>query len=363
MNLLFFIHGLSGGGAERVMATLMNEFVKQGKKVRVVYTTSLDEPTYVLDERIEQVFMQQICPIKSRSVAAKIFRRLWKYHAIRKLSEEYKPDYVISFLKAQNNDVLASLLGTGFRVIIGDHTNVDRKYPIITSFLSKILYPSACGITMLTIRDYDKWKNKYKHVFYIPNPCSVKQKHIGSPRKKIVLGVGRVKQWKIKGFDNLIRAWDKIQARHPDWKCQIAGVYSDESLSSIRKKVGDSAYSKVEFLGFRSDIYDYMESCEVFCLSSRIEGMPMVLLEALNLGCACVSYDCVTGPAEMIENGKTGFLVKNQDIDELALKLDIIITDTKLRITFRNNAPSSVERYSTENVLKMWNKMFDDLKN
>lgn len=362
MKLLFYIHGLSGGGAERVMATLMNRFVEQNHKVRVVYTESLEQPVYQLDSRIEQVYMQMEFPMKSSSIPVKIFRRIWKYPAIRKQAKIFKPDFVISFLKAQNNDVLTALLGTRIPVIIGDHTNVDRKYPWQTSFLSKVLYPNASGIMMLTLRDYNRWKNKYRHVYYVPNPCDIKQKHIGAARKKIVLGVGRVNQWEIKGFDSLIKAWDLIQDKHPDWKCQIAGVYSDKSLSNIRKEVGDKAYRNIEFIGFRSDIHDYMESCEVFCLSSRIEGMPMVLLEALSLGCACVAFDCVTGPAEMIEDGITGLLVKNQDVNELAIKLEQIITEDKLRNAFHKNAPMSVERFSTENVLNMWYQMFNDLK-
>lgn len=362
MRLLFFIHGLSGGGAERVMSTLMNSFVEQSHHVMVIYTESLEKPVYQLDARIEQVYMQEECPIKSSSMVAKIFRRVWKYPAIRKHAKAYQPDFVISFLKAQNNDVLAALLGTRIPVVIGDHTNVDRNYPWKTSILSDILYPFARGITVLTLRDYNKWKNKYKHVYYVPNPCDIKPSHIGLSRKKIVLGVGRVNQWKIKGFDNLIKAWDQIGDRFPEWKCQIAGDYSEASLLAIRKAVGDRAYNRVEFIGFRSDINDYMESCEVFCLSSRIEGMPMVLLEALRLGCACVAFDCITGPAEMIDNGKTGLLVKDQDTNELAIKLEKIITDDKLRAAFHDNAPNSVERFSTSKVLDMWYKMFNELK-
>ena len=362
MKLLFYIHGLTGGGAERVMATLMNGFVDQGYQVRVVYTESQELSVYTLDSRIEQIFMQKECPIISHSIVSKIFRKIWKYSAIRRQALNFNPDYVISFIKVNNNDVLAALLGTGIPVIIGDHTNVDRKYRWLTSFLSDILYPSAKGITMLTMRDYDKWKNKYNHVYYIPNPCDIKQSKDHITRKKIVLGVGRVNQWEIKGFDNLIRAWGQIKDKYPDWKCQIAGLYNNTSLNTLRDIVGEDAFTAVEFLGFRSDIHEYMESCEIFCLSSRIEGMPMALLEAMNLGCACVAFDCITGPSEIIDNGKTGLLAIDQDIKDLALKLDQVITDENMRNAFHQNAASSVKRYSTNNILMMWNDMFNELK-
>lgn len=362
MKLLFYIHGLSGGGAERVMATLMNGFVAQGHEVRVVYTSSFDKPVYNLDARVEQVYMQSKCLLKSNSVIAKIFKRIWKYSAIRREAKTYKPDFAISFIKANNNDVLVALLGSGIPVIIGDHTNVDRKYRWCTSMLSNIFYPTAAAITMLTMRDYDKWKNKYRNVYYMPNPCDLNHTDSLKPRQKIVIGVGRVNQWKIKGFDSLILAWNIIKDKHPDWTCQIAGKYSDQSLSELQKIVGEEAFESIEFLGFLQDIHDYMQKCEVFCLSSRIEGMPVALLEAMNLGCACVSFDCITGPSEIIENGKTGLLVNDQDVEDLASKLDLIISETELRDLFHRNAHLSVERYSTNNILKMWNNMFSDLR-
>lgn len=362
MRLQFFIHALTGGGAERVMATLMNGFAKQGHQVRVVYTASMEDSVYALNPSIEQIFLLKECKRNSSSLLDRIYRRIWKYPAIRRQAKLYKPDYVISFIRVHNNYVLAALLGTHIPVIIGDHTNVDRKYPLSISLKSRLLYPRAAAITMITKRDYQRWVNKYKHVYYLPNPCDVKQSMHEKQRKKIVLGVGRVDQWSIKGFDNLIRAWAKICSKFPSWKCQIAGAYSNARIEELRTEVGDDAFKTVEFIGFRSDIYQYMESCEVFCLSSRTEGMPMALLEALNLGCACIAFDCVTGPAEMIDDGKTGLLVKDQDVNDLARNLEFIITNEDLRKQFHQMAPASVEKFSIKNVLKMWNQMFEELK-
>lgn len=362
MKLLFYIHGITGGGAERVMAVLMNSFVDRGHQVRVVYTSSTSGSVYPLDSRIEEVYMLEHCKRRTSSLIDKIYRRLWKYHAIRRQANQFCPDYVISFIRSQNNDVLLALLGTGFPVIVSDHTNINRKYPLQTMILSKLLYPFAGAVTMLTLCDYEKWKSKYRNVYYIPNPCDIKRSDNFIASRKVVLGVGRVNQWEIKGFDSLITAWSKICDKYPEWTCQIAGLYSEDALNSLRSKVGDKAFSSVEFLGFRTDIYNYMESCEVFCLSSRTEGMPMVLLEALNLGCACVAFDCITGPSEMIVDGSNGLLVRDQDVDDLAQKLSAVISDGELRDKFHQNAPQSVSQYSTDNVLKLWFEMFNDLK-
>lgn len=353
---------MSGGGAERVMAILMNGFVRQGHQIRVVYTSSLDPSVYKLDSRIEQVYLLKPYKTKPLIIFNKIYRRVWRFFAIRKQAMLYNPDFAISFIKAHNNDVLAALLGTKISVIIGDHTNVERKYPWVTSTLSNILYPYAAGITMITECDYNKWKEKYNHVYYIPNPCDVDKTFSDSKRKKVVLGVGRVNQWSIKGFDNLLKAWYLIKDKHPDWICQIAGAFNETNLASLKQAVTEAEFNSVEFIGFRSDIHEYMHSCEVFCLSSRFEGLPMALLEALNLGCACVAFDCYTGPSEMIENGYNGLLAENQSVKDLAAKLDYILTDKVLRDKFHDVARDSVQKYSSTNVLSMWNKMFQELK-
>ena len=358
MKLLFFIHGLSGGGAERVMATIMNALIDQGHSIRVVYTEGVEEPVYELNSSIEQVYMAEGIPVTT-SILNKIYRHLWKYPAIRKETKRYNPDVVISFIRSLNNDVLLALLGSGYPVYVADHTNVNRKYKWKTALLGKLLYPTAKGIMVLTKRDYELWKNKYKNVYYMPNPCSFHSINKGDSREKIVLAAGRVFAWEIKGFDNLIRAWYKIKHDFPDWRCQIAGEYDDRTLKSLKQNVTKEELNSVEFIGFKYNIGELMARSEVFCLSSRVEGMPMVLLEALNMGCACVAYDIETGPSEMIIDGVTGLLAKDSDVDDLAKKLRLVMSDDIMREQFQNNAPRSVERYSTENVVKMWNEMLE----
>ena len=362
MRLLFFIHAMSGGGAERVMAILMNAFAKRGDQVRVVYTARAGESVYELDSRIEQVFLYNECPRVKLEIVNKILYRIWKYPAIRRQAISYQPDFAISFIRETNIHVLTALLGTGITTIVADHTNINVKYSLLTTILSNLLYPTAGAITMLTQEDCNVWKKKYKHVYYIPNPCEIKSPSISKIRNKIVLGVGRVNQWKTKGFDNLILAWSKIREKYPDWKCQIAGFYDEIGLEQLRQFVGVQAFETVEFLGFKSNIHEYMATSEVFCLSSRREGMPMALLEALSLGCACAAYDCQTGPSEMIENGENGLLVNNQDVDDLAQKLDYLISNEELRNKFRKKAPQSVQKFSTRNIIAMWDKMFNELK-
>lgn len=197
----------------------------------------------------------------------------------------------------------------------------------------------------------------------MPNPTSVTEiyKDITN-REKIVLAVGTVTSWKIKGFDNLIRCWGKICNNFPNWKLCIAGNYDDYSFQFLQNLSKENQCVNIEFLGFRKDIHELMRTSAIFCLSSRVEGLPMVLIEAMNSSCCCVAFDCITGPREIIKN-KSGLLVKNQDLDDLVDKLSIVMTDEKLREYYASNASGAVKNFSLNRIVDRWEILFDKIQN
>ena len=104
-----------------------------------------------------------------------------------------------------------------------------------------------------------------------------------------------------------------------------------------------------------------MEQTEVFCLSSRIEGMPMVLLEAMDAGCACVANDCVTGPSEIIRNGINGLVAKQDDNEDFTNKLKIVMESTELRQHFRENIYLSLSQYNIDRIIMRWYILFNKM--
>ena len=120
----------------------------------------------------------------------------------------------------------------------------------------------------------------------------------------------------------------------------------------------------VEFLGFRKDIARILQESAIFALSSRFEGLPMALLEAMQAGCSCVSFDCETGPNEIIRNNEDGLLVPAQDVEKFSNALDKLIRDEKLRDSFSSKARNSVYiRYSEDYVMNRWKILFSELNN
>ena len=105
-----------------------------------------------------------------------------------------------------------------------------------------------------------------------------------------------------------------------------------------------------------------MQKSEIFILPSRFEGLPMVLLEALSQGLACVAYDCKTGPSDIIEHGKNGILVEDQNIQIMQQELKKLINNPTLRKELRINGVKSLDKFSIENIGKSWEGLFNELK-
>ena len=209
-KILFFITSLAGGGAERVLVTLANSFANNGKEVYIA-TSQINASAYPLKETIRRIgintgFYEDYGGTKLSSLKYYLVR----FRRIRQIVKDISPDVVISFITQTNNEVIFSMLGLRIPLVVCEYTNVLRSYDKKTTFFRKFLYPFATAITVLTRHDYKLWKGKYRQVVYMPNPVVIYKNVELTPmkaRKKVVLAVGTVKSWKIKGFDNLIRSW------------------------------------------------------------------------------------------------------------------------------------------------------------
>ena len=244
---------------------------------------------------------------------------------------------------------------------MSEHTNVSRKLGILLDIKRRLFYPLANAVTILTRYDKKLWKNKYENVVYMPNPVFFKETNGSLNREKTILAVGRVNQWEIKGFDNLLRCWSKLCHLHTNWKLKIAGEANKNALEFLNTLANELGCCNYEFLGFRKDVYELMQRSEVFCLSSRVEGLPMALIEAMNAGCCCVSFDVVTGPREIIRHGFSGLIAKNQDNEDLTEYLDSVMSNDVLRKRLASNAPQSIMKYSTDRIINRWYVLFDKI--
>ena len=167
--------------------------------------------------------------------------------------------------------------------------------------------------------------------------------------------VGRL-EWE-KGIDRLIDIWLSVHNTHPDWVLDIygQGMLQDELQQKI---IAANAGTYIHLKGSSPDImYEYL-NCSLLVLTSRYEGFPMALLEAMACGVPCVTYDCPFGPRSMITNMRNGILVEEGDKKEMVDKINYLIENEKNRKKIGTNARKYVLQYSQKNIMDKWNILF-----
>lgn len=358
MKLLFYIHAITGGGGERVLATLVNAFAKQGNEVHLATNLNVQ----FVYEISENVILHNLH--EGQNDLVETIKSLKLRCNIRSIARDVRPDVIVAFMSALGCSTIFSTMGLGIPVVVSEHTNIARFKGTFLDFKRRILYRFASAVTVLTRHDLRLWREQIRNAVYMPNPIDYNEMPPElHGRRKVVLAVGRVKQWKVKGFDNLLKSWGKICNIYPDWKLLIAGEIDTDSKVTLTRIAEENGCINYDFLGFRKDVKTLMMQSEVFCLSSRVEGLPMALIEAMNAGCCCVSFDVETGPREIIANETSGLIVNDQDIEDLASKLSEVLGNSELRYKLASNSYPSVEKYSTPNIVKRWNLLFEIILN
>lgn len=357
MKILFTISSLNSGGAERVLTTLANELSINHDVI--ILKSDDDESFYKLNDKVilESVGMNKV----NKSIYSKLNHNFDKVKVMRKSIKKYQPDVVISFMDKTN---IYTILATRFlnvKVIISERINYEYLRSKIWRVARRLTYPYADGMVVLSKYDYDKYTyvNDKKIIF---NPLFIENNEISLEKKeKIILSVGRLVH--DKGFDVLLKAISLISKELlQEWKIFIIGDGEKrEELKKMSKTLGIDI--KVEFLGKRKDIEKYYQKASIFVSTSRAEGFPNALSEALSLGCASIATDCLTGPSELIQNNVNGFLVEVDDSETLKQRLEVLISDKEIRDKFAMKGNEMSKRYCVKSVLDEWENYFEKFNN
>ncbi len=362
MNLLLVISSLAAGGAERVLSILANFWAAKGWRVTLI---TLDMPTsdfYPLDRRIRRVGLGLMGESPSLGMALK--QNLKRLMKLRQAIKEAKPDAVISFVETVNVLTLISTLGLGLRVIVSERTEPRSHDPgQMWRWLRRLTYPWASAIVAQS-DSVGQWlrglAGKHPLVTIIPNPINpevldlggLKGKAFARPReRRLVTSLGRL-SWE-KGYDLLLRAFAPVSAAHPEWDLMIIGDGVErENLSQLTAELGIS--DRVHFPGKVENPLILLSQADLFVLPSCYEGFPNALLEAMACGVAVISFDCPSGPREIIREGVNGLLIPPRDIAALAAAMGRLMGDEDERRRLAARAPEVKERFSLEKVASRW---------
>lgn len=353
MRIDFVIGSLEAGGAERVVSILANYFADKNHKVRII--TFYGSDNFDLHPAITRIKFHKKRLINYATVRG-FFSLLQFYY-----KKENRPDVICSHIDLVGYTTIIPSQLYGIKLTVSEHFNHhNQKTTFAKRFLWNWLYRYPDAVTILTKFDMPFFKNKNRNVVVMPNPCSFKPANgLKLEREKIILAIGNLNRYHHKGFDNLIELMTPIFKNNSEWHLKIVGN-GDEGkkiLQNLIKK--NKIEDRVTFTGYRKDVQEIMKKSEIFILSSRHEGLPMVLIEAMSQGMVCISYDCISGPSEVITNNIDGILVTDQDKNEMIMKLENLINSDQLRENIRSNTPQSLEKFSLETVGSKWERLFD----
>lgn len=354
-NICFLIGNINNsGGTERVCSIIANEFAKNGYNVSILSLVEGNKPFFKLHPNVEiyNLYSKKISFKKSFfSVVLKV-RQFVKQHRINTL-------IVVDSISCMFT--VPALCGLNVKHVCWEHFNFNINLGLRSRDLGRKLAAKYCDyVITLTQKDKYLWeqglKNIQAKVVPIANPSPYKNiENKPSLDSKTLLSIGRLTNQ--KGFDLLIEAWGLVCQTNRDWILRIVGDGEDEqALKNQVKKLGIS--NRIEFIPVTKDIEYYYKNSSFYCLSSRYEGLPMVLLEAQAFGLPIIAFDCDTGPSEIINN-KNGWLVPPKSIQELSnMILEAINVDSSTYECYVKNSYSSNKRFNIDNIIYKWKEIF-----
>ncbi|MEX0314822.1 MAG: glycosyltransferase family 4 protein [Allomuricauda sp.] len=354
MKIDFVVNNLGAGGGERVLTIIANELALKGYDITIVTLKNKDEieDAFPLNEKVQRI---KLTKKRSRIYSITNLINLFSFYR----QKNNRPKVIIGFMT--ETGLLTTIIGRLFNIksVVSEHTN-HLNVQGHDGFIRKYVYPFANQVVVLTDFDKDYYLKHRSKALTIPNPSSFEIKKYPAKRKKVILALGNLNKYHVKGFDNLIRAVGPVLSEQTEWQLHIYGAIDNKSLEILSSlTVNHGVEEKVVFKGFCTNVADVMSKSEIFVLSSRREGLPMVLIEAMSQGMACVAFDCITGPAEIIEHNINGLLVEDQNIEKLSESIDYLIHDSDLREKLQKVAPSSIDKFGKEAVIDQWERMFN----
>ncbi len=369
MKFLLFIYSMHSGGAERVTANLAGYWAEKGWQVTVVTLASSALDFYRLHPAVRRVALDVAGD--SGSPLAALHNNLRRMLALRRVLRELRPDVALAMMTTANVLLALAAKGSTELVTIGSEHTHPPQSPLgaARELARRRLYRHLTGVAALTeesaswLRSYTRSRNVVVIQNAAPWPMPSQAPHLPVPPRTRgqhnLLAVGRLSEE--KGLHHLISIFQRLAADFPDWRLVILG--EGRERGALEAQIGSAGLAhRISLPGRAGNVGDWYKAADLYVMSSRFEGFPNTLAEAMAHGLPAVSFDCDTGPRDIIRHEIDGLLAPANDGAALEAALRRLMANESLRSQFATRAIEARERFSLEKIAGLWEKLFQQLR-
>lgn len=365
MKIVIFIQSMLAGGAERVTANLANFWVSNGWDVTILTLADKEGDFYYLNESVKRVALN--LDGESNMIPVAILNNIRRIFAVRKLLRDSKPDVIVGMMTTAAILSIIAAVGLSIRTIVSERS-FPPLLPVgrIWDWLRLMTYPYANQVVMLTEEGLIWLKNRIPEAkgAVIPNSVSYPMARIPplllpsslvAGDRKLILAVGRLDSG--KQFDKLLISFTGLAIKYPVWNLVIIGEGPERQ--KLQNFITESNLDDRAVLAGRvGNIGDWYATADIYVLSSKFEGFPNTLIEAMAYGCPVVSYDCDTGPRDLIQDNVNGVLVRPVgNVRAMADAIEALIVDAEKRRELGEKAKEVRLEYSESVIMERWNSI------
>lgn len=373
------LHAYGMGGTIRTVVNQANAMAAAGHDVEIVSVVRRrTSPQFDIDPRVKVwALVDQRKAVETDSLARKVWRRArgkivpagefaasyFTERVERAVIEYVSPlsDGILVTTRPALNLIAARRATSGVIRVAQDHMNLGSYRKPVREEIARH-YDRFDAVVVLTETSRREYLEALPGapIVRIPNGIPMAGRAPSDHSAPVVIAVGRlVKQ---KGFDYLIKAYASIADQHPEWQLKVFGT--GPSQEKLQQRIDEAGLTgRFRLMGRTEKINDEFAAASIYALSSRIEGLPMAMIEAMGHALPVVAFDCPTGPADVLTPGVDGILVPPRDPEALGAELSKLMDDIDARRRLGTAAAKTAQSYSPEVVMPMWERLFTALHN